>query len=73
MGDISTRRGKVQASSTLDDGTQQIVALVPEVELQRYSVDLRSMTGGRGRFVAERHHYDVVPATLVAKVSAPTR
>lgn len=40
-------------------------ALVPEAELARYAVELRSLTGGRGRTEAEHHGYDVVPSHLV--------
>ena len=39
-------------------------------EITRYAVDLRSMTGGRGRFSAEHNHYDVLPAHLVDKAKA---
>ena len=36
----------------------------------RYAIDLRSMTGGRGRFTAEHDHYDTLPAHLVDKAKA---
>ena len=36
----------------------------------RYAIDLRSMTGGRGRFTAEHSHYAPVPSHLVEKVRA---
>jgi elongation factor G len=42
--------------------------MVPESELQRYAIDLRSLTGGRGRFAAEHDHYDVVPSHLVDRI-----
>jgi elongation factor G len=47
---------------------------VPASELQRYAVDLRSMTGGRGRFAMQHSHYDALPPNLVdkAKQSRPT-
>jgi len=41
---------------------------VPESELLRYAIDLRSLTGGRGRFAIEHDHYDVMPSHLVDKV-----
>ena len=49
-------------------GRQTVVALVPTSEIQRYAIELRSLTGGRGRFRAEHDHYDVLPAHLVATV-----
>jgi elongation factor G len=69
MGDINARRGRVQGTETTDDGEQEITALVPTAELLRYAVELRSMTGGRGRFVAEHDHYDALPAHLVDKAT----
>ncbi|MDP1821049.1 MAG: elongation factor G [Acidimicrobiales bacterium] len=60
MGDLNARRGRVQGT-TQEDGEHTIYALVPQAELLRYATDLRSITGGRGRFTAEHDHYDPVP------------
>ena len=68
MGDLNARRGRVQGTEMSGAGEQTIVALVPTSEIVRYAIDLRSMTGGRGRFKAEHDHYDVLPAHLVEKV-----
>jgi elongation factor G len=68
MGDLNARRGRVQGTEMSAAGEQTIVALVPTSEIVRYAIDLRSMTGGRGRFKAEHDHYDVLPAHLVDKV-----
>jgi elongation factor G len=65
MGDLNARRGRVQGTEPDELGEQVIYALVPESELLRYAVDLRSLTGGRGRFTAEHDHYDPMPAHLV--------
>jgi len=70
LGDLHSRRGRVQGTEALDNGRQRIVALVPTAEIQRYAVDLRSLTGGRGRVHAEHDHYDVLPAQLVDRVTA---
>jgi elongation factor G len=69
LGDLNARRGRVQGTDTLDAGLQMITALVPTAEIQRYAVDLRSLTAGRGRFRAEHDHYDVVPANLVERMA----
>jgi elongation factor G len=69
LGDLNSRRGRVQGTDTVDVGVQRITALVPTAEIQRYAVDLRSLTGGRGRFRAEHDHYDAVPPNLVGKVA----
>jgi elongation factor G len=70
MGDINSRRGRVQGTETVGDGEQEVTALVPTSEILRYAIDLRSMTGGRGRFRAEHSHYDVLPGHLVDKAKA---
>ena len=61
MGDLSSRRATVQGSDVDEWGDQVITAKVPESELVRYSIDLRSITGGRGRFTSTHDHYAQVP------------
>ncbi len=68
LGDLNSRRGRVQGTDTEPTGAQKIIALVPTAEIQRYAVDLRSLTGGRGRFRAEHDHYDVMPSNLVDRM-----
>ena len=65
MGDLNARRGRVQGTDTTADGRQVVTALVPTSEIQRYAIELRSLTGGRGRFHAQHDHYDVLPPHLV--------
>ncbi|EYR62134.1 GTP-binding protein [Actinotalea ferrariae CF5-4] len=71
MGDLSGRRGRISGTDVLADGRSVIEATVPEAELARYVMDLRSLTGGRGTFTAEHSHYDVVPAHLVDRLAVP--
>jgi len=73
MGDLNARRGRVQGTEAAGDGEQTITALVPTSEIMRYAIDLRSLTGGRGRFHARHDHYDVLPAHLVDKVRRETK
>ena len=68
LGDLNSRRGRVSGTSSLGNGLHEIVALVPAAEIQRYAVELRSMTGGRGTFVAVHDHYDLLPSHLTEKV-----
>ena len=70
LGDINSRRGRVSGSNPLGDGHIEITAMVPAGEIQRYAVDLRSMTGGRGSFEAVHDHYDVLPQHLTSKLVA---
>jgi elongation factor G len=51
-----------------DKGHSIVSAQVPLAEMQRYTTDLRSMTGGRGVFSMEFSHYEVVPAHIAQVV-----
>jgi elongation factor G len=64
MGDLNSRRGRVQGTEVGADNDSLITALVPTSEIVRYAIDLRSMTGGRGSFRAEHDHYDPLPHNL---------
>jgi elongation factor G len=70
LGDLSARRGRIVGSDIDGDGSQVIVAQVPEAELSRYAMELRALTGGRGSFTAAHDRYDVVPDHLVAGILA---
>jgi len=69
MGDLNARRGRVQGTEAGNDGEQVVVAMVPTSEIQRYAIDLRSLTGGRGRFTVEHDHYDLLPQHLCDKLA----
>ncbi len=69
LGDLNTRRARVQGMDT-EKGHSVVTAQVPLAEMQRYTTDLRSMTGGRGLFTMEFDHYEVVPAHIAADVIA---
>src|SRR6202034_4244647 len=60
LGDLHAQRGRIQRTDS-DYGIQTITALVPTAELARYAIDLRALTGGRGRFRVTHDHYDVKP------------
>ena len=67
MGDLSSRRGKIQGMDT-DGGFQLIKAHVPAKELYRYSSTLRSLTGGRGVHVEDFSHYEEMPREAEQRV-----
>ncbi len=69
IGDLSSRRGKVQGSDSMS-GITEIKALVPMNEILRYAPDLRSMTGGQGSFIMEFSHYEDAPPPVAEKVIA---
>ena len=64
MGDLNTRRGRVQGMDTI--GTKSVVqAQVPLAEMMRYGDDdLRSITGGRGIYEMSFMSYERVPSHL---------
>jgi elongation factor G len=68
MGDLNAKRGKIQGMDQIGGGKQRINALVPQGEVARYVIDLRSMTGGRGAFTMTFSHYEEMPSHLASKV-----
>jgi elongation factor G len=70
MGDLNAKRGRIQGSASVGGGEVEIVASVPTSEALRYAIDVRSITGGRGRFTMTHSHYDPLPAHLADKVAA---
>jgi elongation factor G len=72
MGDLSSRRGKIQGTET--DGSFQVIrAHVPTSEIYKYATHLRSMTQGRGMHAAKFSHYDEVPREIAEKVIAAAK
>ncbi|MBI5838778.1 MAG: elongation factor G [Chloroflexi bacterium] len=67
MSDLNTRRGRVQGTES-EHGSTTVIALVPMAETTRYTTQIRSITGGRGYFTMELHHYDVVPSHVAAPI-----
>ena len=72
MGDMNSRRGRVLGMEQTVGG-QLIKAMVPLSEMQRYSVELTSMTSGRGMFTMEYDHYEEVPQHLAQKIIAAAK
>jgi elongation factor G len=70
MGDLNSKRAKIAGMESAGAGKQRVKALVPQAEVARYSIDLRSMTGGRGAFAMRFSHYEEVPAHLAEKIIA---
>ncbi len=72
MGDLSSKRGKILGMEA--DGDSQIVsAQVPLAEVQRYAIDLRAITQGRGAFERKFSHYEELPRELQEKVIASAK
>jgi elongation factor G len=69
IGDLNTKRARVLGMNP-GNGVNVIQAQAPLAEVQRYAVDLRSMTQGRGTFTTEFSHYEEVPAQIAQKIIA---
>lgn len=67
MGDMNKRRGRI-LGTRIEGNKQVIVAEVPESEILKYAMDLRSMTQGRGKYSTEFVRYEEVPAMLADKI-----
>ncbi len=72
MGDLNKKRGKILGMEP-QNGFQVIKALVPQSEMFRYAIDLRSITQARGSFTIEFDHYEEVPAQVVEQVVAEAK
>lgn len=68
MGDLNSKRGRIQGMTPLGDGTSAVVVEVPQAEMLRYATELRSQTQGLGSFTLEFDHYEAVPQQMVARV-----
>jgi elongation factor G len=67
MSDINGRRGKILGTEPTD-GYQNVKAMVPESEMLRFALDLRSITQGRGSFSKQFSHYEEMPAHLAKTI-----
>ena len=67
IGDLNTKRGRVLGMEP-QNGRTVIEAEVPQAEIIRYAVDLRSITQGRGAYATQFARYEEVPAHLTQKI-----
>jgi elongation factor G len=68
ISDFNGKRGRVLGMEPMDGGKQKIQAQVPQAEMLRYAIDLKSITRGRGRFSTEPSHYEEVPAHVQQQI-----
>ena len=67
MSDINGRRGRILGTEPTD-GYQDVKAMVPESEMLRFALDLRSITQGRGSFTKKFDHYEEMPSHLAKTI-----
>jgi elongation factor G len=69
-GDLSSRRGQVTGTKTLQAGNLAVTGLAPLAELDGYAARLKSMTGGQGAWSMSLSHYEQAPPPLQAQLAA---
>jgi elongation factor G len=70
IGDLNRRRGRIMGMDPKGNGLQAVLAEVPQAEMFKYAIDLRSMTQGRGAFTSEFARYEEMPPNMAEKVIA---
>jgi elongation factor G len=69
IGDLNTKRARVSGMSP-EAGMNVIEAQVPQAEILRYAINLKSITQGRGSFTVNFSHYEEVPPNITQKIIA---
>ncbi len=69
MSDLSSRRGRVLGTEPVPVGRTLVRAEIPELEITRYTIDLRSVSHGTGSFTRSYLRHEPLPAHLAAKIA----
>ncbi len=72
LGDLATRRARVQGTSAVTADEICISATAPRAELRRYAVDLRALTAGQGTVSFTADGFEQVPASAAQSPAAKT-
>jgi elongation factor G len=70
MSDLSSRRGRLLGTDKVGDDRTSVKAHVPQRELVRYAIDLRSSTHGAGMFTRTFAHYEPMPEEIARSVAS---
>jgi len=70
IGDLNSKRGRIMGMEESPTGKQIIKAKVPQAEIFKYAIDLRSITQGRGIFSVKFSHYEEVPMNIAQEIIA---
>src|SRR5690606_24133469 len=63
-GGLAAKRARINGTDALRGGELVIKAQIPLSEVTDYSNELKSMTGGQGRYTLEFSHYEPVPPNV---------
>ena len=70
IGDLNSKRGRIESMEDLQAGAKEITAFVPLGEMFGYTTNLRSMTQGRASSSMELDHYADVPRNVADAIIA---
>ncbi|HJQ07934.1 MAG TPA: elongation factor G [Candidatus Saccharimonadales bacterium] len=70
IGDLNSKRGRIESMEDLSSGIKEITAFVPLGEMFGYTTNLRSMTQGRASSSMELDHYEDVPPNVAQAIIA---
>lgn len=70
LSDLSAKRGRVLGQNALGGGIVEVSAEVPQAELLRYAIDLKSMTSGTGSFELAFAYYSPISGRIADEVIA---
>ena len=73
IGDINSRRGRIQGMNQRGIGIHVVTAEVPLATMFGYATDLRSKTQGRATYTMQFTHYEAVPTSVQEQVIARIR
>ena len=73
IGGLNSKRGRILGMEPQGRGLQLVKAQVPHSEVLRYSIDLRSITQGRGTFKTSFSHYEEVPPQITDHIVASAK
>ena len=68
IGDINSRRGRIEAMEDLQGGAKLVRAIVPLASMFGYTNDIRSMSQGRAASTMELHSYEEVPPNVAQEI-----
>ncbi len=70
IGDLNSKRGRIESMEDLSSGIKEITAFVPLGEMFGYTTNLRSSTQGRASSSMELDHYADVPNNVAEAIIA---
>ena len=68
LSDLSTRRGHVTGTQSVAGGRSIVTADVPEIEVSRYAIDIRSISHGTGQFTRQPAGFAPMPQAVVRRL-----